>query len=61
MTTDEIDKAVHKIIIDKGAYPSPLTYGEDICSFFGSLRSPAAACELASGDMDHTCPVNTKD
>ena len=28
MTTDEIDKAVHKMIVDNGAYPSPLTYGE---------------------------------
>lgn len=28
ITTDEIDKAVHKMIVDNGAYPSPLTYGE---------------------------------
>lgn len=28
VSTDEIDKAVHKMIIDNGAYPSPLTYGE---------------------------------
>lgn len=28
VTTDEIDKAVHKMIVDNGAYPSPLTYGE---------------------------------
>lgn len=27
VTTDEIDKAVHKMIIDAGAYPSPLGYG----------------------------------
>ncbi|CAK0761962.1 Methionine aminopeptidase 1D, chloroplastic/mitochondrial [Coccomyxa viridis] len=27
VTTDEIDKAVHKMTIDNGAYPSPLTYG----------------------------------
>lgn len=26
-TTDEIDKAVHKMIIENGAYPSPLGYG----------------------------------
>ncbi|ERM97124.1 methionine aminopeptidase 1D, chloroplastic/mitochondrial isoform X2 [Amborella trichopoda] len=26
-TTDEIDKAVHQMIIDRGAYPSPLGYG----------------------------------
>ena len=28
ITTDEIDKAVHKMIVENGAYPSPLTYGE---------------------------------
>ncbi|GBG71933.1 hypothetical protein CBR_g10870 [Chara braunii] len=28
ITTDEIDKAVHKMIIDAGAYPSPLNYGK---------------------------------
>lgn len=28
VTTDEIDKAVHKMIIDAGAYPSPLGYGQ---------------------------------
>lgn len=28
VTTDEIDKAVHKMIIENGAYPSPLTYGK---------------------------------
>ncbi|CAK9274090.1 unnamed protein product, partial [Sphagnum jensenii] len=27
VTTDEIDKEVHKMIIDAGAYPSPLSYG----------------------------------
>lgn len=27
MTTNEIDKAVHQMIIDAGAYPSPLGYG----------------------------------
>jgi methionyl aminopeptidase len=28
VTTDEIDRAVHKMIIDNGAYPSPLRYGK---------------------------------
>ena len=27
VTTDEIDRAVHKMIVDNGAYPSPLRYG----------------------------------
>ncbi|KAK9118524.1 hypothetical protein Scep_016617 [Stephania cephalantha] len=27
VTTDQIDKAVHQMIIDAGAYPSPLGYG----------------------------------
>lgn len=32
VTTDEIDKAVHKMIVENGAYPSPLTYGESYTS-----------------------------
>lgn len=35
ITTDEIDKAVHEMIIDAGAYPSPLGYGgfpKSICT-----------------------------
>ncbi|XP_015695456.1 methionine aminopeptidase 1B, chloroplastic-like isoform X1 [Oryza brachyantha] len=27
VTTDEIDRAVHRMIVDAGAYPSPLGYG----------------------------------
>jgi methionine aminopeptidase len=27
VTTDEIDQAVHQMIIEHGAYPSPLRYG----------------------------------
>ncbi len=27
ITTDEIDKAVHAMIVENGAYPSPLNYG----------------------------------
>ncbi|GAX80185.1 hypothetical protein CEUSTIGMA_g7623.t1 [Chlamydomonas eustigma] len=27
VTTDEIDRAVHKMIVENGAYPSPLNYG----------------------------------
>ena len=38
VTTDEIDKAVHKMIIDNGAYPSPLTYGETLQSGFNLLK-----------------------
>lgn len=26
MTTDEIDEAVHELVVSKGAYPSPLGY-----------------------------------
>lgn len=28
VTTEEIDRAVHQMIIDNGAYPSPLNYGK---------------------------------
>ncbi len=36
VTTDEIDKEVHKMIIDAGEYPSPLGYGgflKSVCIF----------------------------
>jgi methionine aminopeptidase len=32
VATDDIDKAVHQMIVDNGAYPSPLQYGTDVCS-----------------------------
>ncbi|KAL4321951.1 hypothetical protein AHAS_Ahas14G0161800 [Arachis hypogaea] len=35
VTTNEIDKAVHQMIIDAGAYPSPLGYGgfpKNVCT-----------------------------
>jgi methionine aminopeptidase len=28
VTTEEIDRAVHQMIVDNGAYPSPLNYGK---------------------------------
>jgi len=28
VTTDEIDRSVHQMIVDAGAYPSPLNYGK---------------------------------
>ena len=45
VTTDEIDKAVHNMIIENGAYPSPLTYGESWI---------LALCELHS--VKHSFP-----
>lgn len=30
VSTDLIDRKVHQMIIDNGAYPSPLTYGEPL-------------------------------
>jgi hypothetical protein len=30
VTTDEIDQAVHQMIVEHGAYPSPLRYGEAV-------------------------------
>ncbi|GJN09515.1 hypothetical protein PR202_ga27529 [Eleusine coracana subsp. coracana] len=37
VTTDEIDRAVHQMTIDAGAYPSPLGYGgfpKSVCTFY---------------------------
>ena len=66
VTTDEIDKAVHKMIIDNGAYPSPLTYGEHFCylpCFWPTCLSAVLAKRLSIvGRQDwllhggHMCP-----
>ena len=40
ITTDEIDKAVHQMIIDNGAYPSPLGY----CGFPKSVCTSVNEC-----------------
>ncbi|KAH0435040.1 hypothetical protein IEQ34_026695 [Dendrobium chrysotoxum] len=46
ITTDEIDKAVHNMIIDAGAYPSPLGYG----------GFPKSVCTSVNECMCHGIP-----
>ena len=46
ITTDAIDKAVHKMTIEAGAYPSPLNYGAHRRR---ALRQDAAAGAAAAG------------
>lgn len=46
MTTNEIDKAVHQMIIDNGAYPSPLGYG----------GFPKSVCTSVNECMCHGIP-----
>ncbi|KMT08211.1 hypothetical protein BVRB_6g142650 [Beta vulgaris subsp. vulgaris] len=46
VTTDEIDKAVHQMIIDAGAYPSPLGYG----------GFPKSVCTSVNECMCHGVP-----
>ncbi|GKV43922.1 hypothetical protein SLEP1_g51159 [Rubroshorea leprosula] len=46
VTTDEIDKAVHKMIIEAGAYPSPLGYG----------GFPKSVCTSVNECMCHGIP-----
>jgi len=46
VTTDEIDKAVHKMITDAGAYPSPLGYG----------GFPKSVCTSVNECMCHGIP-----
>ena len=41
ITTDDIDKAVHKWTIEAGAYPSPLSYGVRL--------SPSTRCRQLCG------------
>jgi methionyl aminopeptidase len=40
ITTDEIDKAVHQMIVDNGAYPSPLGY----CGYPKSVCTSVNEC-----------------
>lgn len=46
VTTNEIDKAVHQMIIDAGAYPSPLGYG----------AFPKSVCTSVNECMCHGIP-----
>lgn len=46
VTTNEIDEAVHKMIIDAGAYPSPLGYG----------GFPKSVCTSVNECMCHGIP-----
>ncbi|CAN6875997.1 unnamed protein product [Brassica oleracea] len=46
VTTDEIDKAVHKMVIEFGAYPSPLGYG----------GFPKSVCTSVNECMFHGVP-----
>lgn len=46
MTTNEIDKAVHQMIIEAGAYPSPLGYG----------GFPKSVCTSVNECMCHGIP-----
>ncbi|KAH9611686.1 hypothetical protein KSS87_017404 [Heliosperma pusillum] len=46
VTTDEIDKAVHQMIVDNGAYPSPLGYG----------GFPKSVCTSVNECMCHGIP-----
>ncbi|KAL9246223.1 hypothetical protein vseg_019785 [Gypsophila vaccaria] len=46
VTTDEIDKAVHKMIVENGAYPSPLGYG----------GFPKSVCTSVNECMCHGIP-----
>ncbi|XP_010514194.1 PREDICTED: methionine aminopeptidase 1C, chloroplastic/mitochondrial [Camelina sativa] len=46
VTTDEIDKAVHQMVIESGAYPSPLGYG----------GFPKSVCTSVNECMFHGIP-----
>ncbi len=46
ITTDEIDEAVHDMIVQRGAYPSPLNYG----------RFPKSVCTSVNEVMCHGIP-----
>lgn len=46
VTTDEIDQAVHDMIVAAGAYPSPLNYG----------KFPKSVCTSVNEVMCHGIP-----
>lgn len=46
ITTDEIDQAVHDMIVAAGAYPSPLNYG----------KFPKSVCTSVNEVMCHGIP-----
>jgi methionine aminopeptidase len=46
VTTDQIDKAVHAMIVEAGAYPSPLNYG----------RFPKSVCTSVNECICHGIP-----
>lgn len=46
VTTDEIDAAVHQMIVDAGAYPSPLNYG----------KFPKSVCTSVNECLCHGIP-----
>ena len=50
VTTEEIDRAVHKMIIDAGAYPSPLNYG----------KFPKSVCTSVNECICHGIPDDRK-
>ncbi|XP_058091391.1 methionine aminopeptidase 1B, chloroplastic [Magnolia sinica] len=50
ITTNEIDKAVHQMIIDAGAYPSPLGYG----------GFPKSVCTSVNECMCHGIPDSSQ-
>nr|CAB3480374.1 unnamed protein product [Digitaria exilis] len=56
VTTDEIDRAVHQMIIDAGAYPSPLGYGgfpKSVCTSVNECTCHGIpnSRELQDGDI----------
>ncbi|KAG0522935.1 hypothetical protein BDA96_07G080400 [Sorghum bicolor] len=56
VTTDEIDRAVHRMIVDAGAYPSPLGYGgfpKSVCTSVNECTCHGIpdSRELQDGDI----------
>lgn len=50
VTTDEIDRAVHRMVVEAGAYPSPLNYG----------RFPKSVCTSVNECICHGIPDSRK-
>uniref|UniRef100_M4D286 Peptidase M24 domain-containing protein n=1 Tax=Brassica campestris TaxID=3711 RepID=M4D286_BRACM len=58
VTTDEIDEAVHSMIIENGAYPSPLGYGgfpKSVCTSDGDIINIDVTVYLNGYNGDTSC------
>ena len=63
VSTDEIDKFVHKMCVDNGAYPSPLTYGgfpKSVCTSVNECICHGIPDARVSSEARRLCEATTR-